>query len=79
MGEIVQAVLIARVIAKNAEFQEEINAAIHALQAEGYLVTVQYAANDTFYSALVVAREQKEGVNTVVPEGTKFMLEVVKV
>lgn len=40
---------------------------------------VQYAANDTFYSALVVARKQKEGVNTVVPDGTKFMLEVVKV
>lgn len=35
VGEIVRAVLIARVIAKNAEFQEEINAAIHTLQAEG--------------------------------------------
>lgn len=76
MGKIVQVVLVARVIAKNAEFQGEVNATICELQAQGYMVAVQYAVNDTVYSAMIVARED-ESISPALPQGSKFMLEVV--
>ncbi len=54
-GRIVQAVLVARLVAQNAEFQSDINAQIQQMQEDGYAVTLQYAANETLYSALITA------------------------
>jgi len=54
-GRIVQAVLVARLVAQNAEFQSDVNAQIQQMQEDGYAVTLQYAANETLYSALITA------------------------